>query len=498
MSDTLFPRASGVLVHPTSFPGRFGIGDLGPGARTVIDFLAAGHQRLWQVLPLGPTGYGDSPYASFSAFAGNHLLISPDGLVEQGWLRPGELDDAPRFSAERVEFAPVTRFKMALLRRAHERFREGASRIQHDELGAFREANRGWLDDYALFMALKDAHEGIPWTSWEPALVARQPQALAEARAALAGDVALHEFLQWVFFSQWAALRAYAHARGVRVVGDVAIFVAHDSADVWAHRELFALDERGMPTIVAGVPPDYFSRTGQRWGNPLYRWDVLAQSGYAWWIDRVRAALALAELLRLDHFRGFQAYWEVPATCPTAVQGRWVKGPGAELFEAIARALGPVPIIAEDLGKITPAVRRMRESLGYPGMRVLQFAFGGDARNKHLPHWFTHDSVIYTGTHDNDTAVGWFRSRGPHERDFVLRYTGSDGREINWDLIRLAFASVADTAIVPLQDVLGLGSEARMNTPGTPSGNWAWRCTEQQLEHAASARLAALTATYGR
>ncbi len=493
-----FSRASGILVHPTSFPGRYGIGDLGAGARQVVDFLADSKQKLWQVLPLGPTGYADSPYASFSAFAGNHLLLAPERLAEQGWLDARELARSADWPEGSVEYGLVSDVKLELLRRAHERFRRGAAAPQLAALDAFCQANRAWLDDYALFLALKAANQGAPWTSWDAALVARRPEALSAARAALAGEVRLHEFLQWVFFEQWAALRAYARERDVRVVGDVAIFVAHDSADVWAHPDLFTLDEKGLPTMVAGVPPDYFSRTGQRWGNPLYRWDVLAESGYAWWIDRVRAALTISDYLRLDHFRGFYAYWEVPSAAKTAVDGRWVRGPGASLFQAISQALGDVPIIAEDLGKITPPVRRLRESLGFPGMRVLQFAFGSDPRNKHLPHWYTHDTVVYTGTHDNDTACGWFQTRGPRERAFALRYVGSDGREFNWDLIRLALASVADTAIVPLQDVLGLGSDARMNTPGRVSGNWVWRCRSEQLSAEVATRLAGLTTTYGR
>jgi 4-alpha-glucanotransferase len=493
-----YPRASGVLVHPTSFPGRFGIGDLGPGARRVLDFLADGKQTLWQVLPLGPTGYGDSPYASFSAFAGNHLLISPERLVERGWLTPGDLADMPQWPANQVAFGPLNEYKLALLRRAHARFAASATEGERAALRQFAGANSTWLQDYAVFMALKSAHHGAPWTEWGAALAVRQPAALAAARLTHAAEIDLHCWMQWVFFEQWAEVRMYAQARGIRVVGDVAIFLAHDSADVWAHPELFYLDERGTPTVVAGVPPDYFSRTGQRWGNPLYRWNVLEASGYAWWIERVRAARGVADVLRLDHFRGFQAYWEVPATEPTAENGRWIHGPGAKLFQAISAALGEVPIIAEDLGKITPAVRRLRESLGYPGMKVLQFAFGSDPRNKHLPHWYTPDFAVYTGTHDNDTALGWLASRGERERTQALWYAQSDGREFHWDLIRLALASVANTAIIPLQDVLGCGSEARMNTPGRASGNWSWRCTESQLMADASARLAALTTMYGR
>lgn len=493
-----FARASGVLVHPTSFPGRYGIGDLAAGARRVLDFLAAGGQRLWQVLPLGPTGFGDSPYASFSAFAGNHLLIAPDLLAEHGWLHPADLDAMPSFPAERVDYGAVTTAKLRLLRQAHERFQAGANATHRDELAAFVAENQPWLDDYALFMALKQAHGGVAWTAWESGAAARDPAALREARTALADDVALHQFLQWTFFQQWAALRQYAAGRAIKVVGDVAIFVAHDSADVWAHRELFHLDAHGMPTVVAGVPPDYFSRTGQRWGNPLYRWEALAATDYAWWIERLRMALRTADLLRLDHFRGFHAYWEVPADHPTAQHGRWVPGPRLDLFHALTRALGEVPILAEDLGKITASVRHMREQLGYPGMRVLQFAFGGDARNEHLPHCYTHDTAVYTGTHDNDTTRGWFQGCAPAERAFALRYAQSEGHDIHWDFIRLALASVADTAIVPLQDVLGLGSEARMNLPGRAAGNWAWRCAEEQLSAPISARLAQVTSTYAR
>jgi 4-alpha-glucanotransferase len=493
-----YARASGVLVHPTSFPGRFGIGDLGAGARRVLDFLAAGRQRLWQVLPLGPTGYGDSPYASFSAFAGNHLLIAPDVLVVEGWLRPADLDAMPASPGGRVDYGAVHTAKLALLRLAHERFRAAASGEQRAELDAFVAGNAAWLDDYALFMALKTAHFGGAWPGWEDGVARRDPAALGAARATLAGEIALHQFLQWQFFHQWADLRREAAARDIAIVGDLAIFVAHDSADVWAHRELFTLDERGMPEVVAGVPPDYFSPTGQRWGNPLYRWDVMAQTGYTWWIERVRMALRTADRLRLDHFRGFHAHWEIPGDALTAERGRWVPGPRRKLFDALRRALGEVPILAEDLGVITPPIDRLREHLGFPGMRVLQFAFGGDANSAHLPHTYAHDTVVYTGTHDNDTALGWFASCAPRERERALRYAASDGREINWDLLRLALASVADTAIVPLQDVLGLGSAARMNLPGRAAGNWAWRCVEEQLTPAVSARLAEVTSTYGR
>lgn len=493
-----FARASGVLVHPTSFPGRYGIGDLGVGARRMLDFLAAGGQRLWQVLPLGPTGFGDSPYASFSAFAGNHLLIAPDRLAGEGWLSHADLDAYPELSPDQVDYGAVQAAKMPLLRRAYERFQTSASGEARADLEAFITEHASWLDDYALFIALKYAHGGAAWTDWEPGVAAREPAALHNARITLADGIALHQFLQWVFFRQWAELRGVAASLKITVVGDLAIFVAHDSADVWAHRELFALDERGMPVVVAGVPPDYFSKTGQRWGNPLYRWDVLAASGYTWWIERVRMALRLADRVRLDHFRGFHGYWEIPADAPTAETGRWVAGPRQSLFQALTQALGELPIMAEDLGEITPSVHRLRERLGLPGMRVLQFAFGAGANNSHLPHEYTHDTVVYTGTHDNDTTLGWSKTCAADERAFALRYAASDGRAFNWDLIRLAWASVADTAIAPLQDVLGLGSEARMNLPGRASGNWSWRCSEEQLNPAVSARLAQVTSTYAR
>lgn len=493
-----FPRASGMLVHPTSFPGPYGIGDLGAGARRMLDFLAEARQRIWQVLPLGPTGYGDSPYASFSAFAGNHLLIAPDELVEDGWLRKGDLETVSKFAAGRVEYEAVIAAKTRLLRLAAERFCATASAAQRTALRDFIDEHRGWLNDYALFMALKAASNGAAWTEWDADVAAREPAALSAARARLADDIAFHQFLQWTFFRQWSHLRQYAAAREIKIMGDIAIFVAHDSADVWANRELFALDERGRPTVVAGVPPDYFSATGQRWGNPLYRWDVMAANGYAWWIARVNVALQIADYLRMDHFRGFHDYWEVPASEPTAEHGRWVPGPRLALFHAIAQSLGHLPIFAEDLGVITAPVRHMRERLGFPGMKVLQFAFGSDPHNDHLPHWFTQNTAVYTGTHDNDTAIGWFTHAQPLERAAALMYARSDGTEINWDLIRLALASVADTAIIPLQDVLGLGSEARMNTPGRAAGNWSWRCGEEQLNPDVSARLAELTITFAR
>jgi 4-alpha-glucanotransferase len=493
-----WPRASGILVHPTSFPGRFGIGDLGPGAIRMLDFLAAARQKLWQVLPLGPTGFADSPYAALSAFAGNPLLVSPERLLEDDLLAPADLEAGPSFDPEHVDYGVVVPWKAALLHASFARFQERANPRLREEFEAFCAAQRTWLEDFALFMALKAEHGGVAWVSWEAPYARRNPQALAEARRLLAPEIAFQRYAQFLFFRQWAAVRQAARERGIAIVGDLAIFVAHDSADVWAHPELFYLDDAGNPTVVAGVPPDYFSPTGQRWGNPLYRWDVLAKTGYAWWIERLRRALEVEDVIRLDHFRGFLAYWEIPARDKTAISGRWVPGPGEALFTAIREALGDVPIVAEDLGQITPDVHALRRKLGLPGMHVLQFAFGSGPENPDLPHNYGRNAVVYTGTHDNDTTRGWFESRPEAERAFILRYLRCGPREVVWEMIRAALASKANMAIVPLQDVLELGSEARMNYPSRPDGNWAWRCTERQLTAERAARLAEMVEQYGR
>lgn len=492
-------RASGLLLHPTSLPGRFGIGDLGPEAYRFVDFLQAAGQTLWQILPLGPTGYGDSPYQCFSAFAGNPLLISPELLVEEGLLDKEALEQVPAFPQERVDYGAVERWKNTILRQASARFFLQRPSLLFGEFEAWCRQEAGWLEDYALFMALKEAHNGAPWTAWAPELAQRRPAALQRARQDLEGAVRVHRFIQFTFFRQWKALRQYAKARGVRIIGDIPIFVAHNSADVWAHPELFFLDEAGQPTVVAGVPPDYFSPTGQRWGNPLYRWDRMAEDGYAWWVQRVRKALELVDMVRIDHFRGFEAYWEVPAAEETAIHGRWVPGPGMAFFEALQAHLGTLPVIAEDLGLITPAVEQMRDACGFPGMKILQFAFGSGPDNPYLPHNYTTPRcVVYTGTHDNDTTAGWFSQIPPAERAYVCRYLHSDGREIHWDMIRLAMLSIAEMAVVPVQDVLGLGSEARMNLPGRPHGNWAWRCPAGALTDEIAGRLRQLAQDYGR
>jgi 4-alpha-glucanotransferase len=504
------PRRSGILLHPTSLPGRFGIGELGPEAHRFADFLAGAGQRLWQVLPLGPTGYGDSPYQCFSAFAGNPLLISLEALVEDGWLKGADLEGAPEFPQDNVDYDAVAAFKLPLLDRAFRSFEATAAPAARSAFDAFREANAAWLDDYALFMAVKAAHDGAVWTQWDEGIARRRPEALERWRKDHADAIGARQFGQHVFFAQWQRLKDHCREGDVAIMGDIPIFVSGDSADVWAHPELFRLREDGTPEVVAGVPPDYFSATGQLWGNPLYRWDEMARTGYAWWIDRFRAALRLVDVVRLDHFRGFEAFWEIPAGEPTAEKGRWVKGPGAALFEALRDALGELPIVAENLGVITPEVEELRERFGLPGMAILQFAFGRDPEGaKFQPHNYPRNRVVYTGTHDNDTTVGWWTSSGAgdstrddeevrEERERALAYLDAGGREIHWAFIRAALASVADTAIVPLQDVLGLGSEARMNLPGRAHGNWRWRLTGGSLTDEIRDRLRRMAELYGR
>ncbi len=497
------PRRSGVVLHPTSLPGRFGIGDLGEPAYRFVDFLAAAGQSYWQVLPLSPTGYGDSPYQSLSAFAGNPLLISPDELVRAGHLAPEDVAGAPAFATGRVEYGPAIAYKAGLLDRAFRRFAAGASAGQRAAFASFCREQAFWLDDFALFMALKEAHDLRPWHEWEHEAAAREPATLAYWREALADKVESQQWRQWVFFEQWLAVKRYANDRGVRIIGDIPIFVAGDSCDVWANQHLFHF--HGLrPAVVSGVPPDYFSETGQLWGHPLYRWDVMAESGYAWWIARFRMAMTQADVVRIDHFRGFYNYWEVPAGEETAVRGRWCLGPGTALFRAVTQALGEVAIIAEDLGEFDAPSRAgvdaLRAEFGYPGMKVLQFAFDGDAGSPFLPHNYRRDYVAYTATHDNDTAVGWYHVTSTEAaRDYVRRYLACDGSDIAWALIRLAWASVAQTAMTTAQDLLSLGHEARMNTPGTCGApNWCWRLQPGALDDGVAGRLREATGIYGR
>lgn len=505
-----FPRASGILLHPTSLPGRFGIGDLGREAYAFVDFLVASRQSLWQVLPLGPTGYGDSPYQCFSAFAGNTLLISPQLLANEQLLSAEDLAQAPEFPADKVDFGWVIAYKNDLLRRAFQQFkRGGTNNMLRAELAAFVNRENYWLDSYALYRALKDEQGGAAWNKWPTEYANREPQALSEARRRLADAIEEQQFFQFLFFKQWSALKTYANDNGVKIIGDVPIFVAYDSADVWTQPEQFKLDARGNPLVVAGVPPDYFSATGQLWGNPIYDWERMRAEKFAWWVRRVRATLQTVDLVRVDHFRGFAACWEVPGGAETAVRGSWVNAPGREIFQTIREELGELPIIAEDLGVITPDVEALRDDFAFPGMRILQFAFGGDAHSQDLPHNYVSNVVAYTGTHDNDTTVGWFTATAGagstrdetqilNERHYCRRYLHTDGREINWDLIRAVFASVADTAVVPLQDVIGLGTAARMNLPASTQGNWSWRYLPGQLTAAMGKRLADLTEIYGR
>jgi len=503
-----FPRASGILLHPTSLPGQFGISDLGDEAYAFADFLVASGQSLWQVLPLGPTGYGDSPYACYSAFAGNTFLISPQRLCADGWLSQEDVSEI-ELDTDRVDFAHAYNSKDRILRKAYENYQSATDTESLGEFEKFCEQNQIWLEDYALFRALKTDHDHAAWHEWEPALVRREEFALGQARDRLHNEIKAHKFFQFLFFRQWFALKAYCNERGIRIIGDVPIFVAHDSADLWTNPDQFKLDEDGIPTVVAGVPPDYFSATGQYWGNPLYDWDRMLADGFKWWIERVRATLQIVDIVRIDHFRGFAACWEIPGGDKTAERGSWVRSPGWELFTAIGNALGELPIIAEDLGVITPEVDQLRDHFGFPGMRVLQFAFGGDADDLHLPHNYHQNVVAYTGTHDNDTTVGWFDSAVGadstrteteinSERGFCKKYLQTQGEEIHWDFIRAVLSSVANTAIIPLQDVLGVGSEGRMNLPNSTEGNWSWRFGAGALTDAIGERLQALSGTYGR
>jgi 4-alpha-glucanotransferase len=487
-------RSSGILLHPTSFPSRYGIGDLGPEAYKFVDFLVEAGQTLWQVLPLGPTGYGDSPYASYSAFAGNTLLISPERLLDEGLLDHADLEETP---VGPIDYGYAHRLKDEFIANAYRNFVNTNNTPLRSEFEAFVQQHSYWLDDYALFRALKDEHDGAAWTKWERSVVSRRSQ------------IEAHQFYQFLFFRQWSALRSYCHNRGIKIIGDFPIFVAHDSCDVWTSPEQFKLDKSGNPTVVAGVPPDYFSATGQLWGNPLYNWERMRSDGFKWWIKRVNALFGLVDIARVDHFRGFVACWEIPGGDTTAEHGSWVNTPGRELFTSIRATLGELPIIAEDLGVITAEVDELRNEFGFPGMRVLQFGFGDDPKSVNLPHNYVQNVVAYTGTHDNDTAVGWFNrvaaeggtqtaEQVDDERQFCLDYLNTSGDEINWDFIRAVWASVADRAITPLQDVLGLGSEARMNLPNSTEGNWRWRYEPGVLTKDLAIRLRSLTLRYGR
>jgi 4-alpha-glucanotransferase len=489
-------RCGGILLHPTSLPGDGGIGTIGADARRFADLLAGAGQKLWQVLPLGPTGYGDSPYQCFSAFAGNPLLVSLDGLRDEGLLDAGDLARAAALPRDAVDFAALIPLKVEALRKACDR--AGADAGRRDEFDRFCLEQCGWLDDFALFMSLKEAFGGGPWFKWPEPLRRREPDALRLAADRFAGDIARWKRIQFFFFSQWRALKAHASAAGVRIVGDLPLYVAHDSCDVWSHPEQFRMSASLDPELVAGVPPDYFSRTGQLWGNPVYDWPRHEASGFAWWIERVKANLALCDVLRIDHFRGLAAFWAVPYGRPTAEQGEWLPAAGAGLLSELRERLGALPLIAEDLGLITPDVADLRARFGLPGMRVLQFAFDSGPGSPHLPHHHPPDCVVYTGTHDNDTVRGWYRSARSGQRACARRYFGASGPRMHWAFVRAAWASVAIAAVAPLQDVMGLGSEGRMNVPATTRRNWRWRFRWDQLADDDLATLRGLTDEYSR
>ena len=495
-----FSRSGGILLHSTSLPGPYGIGDLGRQAYHFVDWLAATGCKLWQVLPLGPTGYGDSPYQCFSAFAGNPYLISFDDLIEDGLLTKEDLDEMPDFNASRIDYGRLIPWKLTLLETAFSRLSTASDDLL-DEFERFGANNASWLDDYALFMSLKEANGGGAWSGWDESLRKREEAAMDQAREEQAENIRRHSFYQFLFFRQWNKLRDYADERDIKIIGDIPIFIAYDSADAWANPDLFFLDENSLPTVVAGVPPDYFSATGQLWGNPLYRWDVHRQSGYTWWLERFRSVLQFVDVVRLDHFRGFAGYYEIPYGAPTAETGQWMTGPGKDFFTTIARELGgsngTLPIIAEDLGVITPDVVELRDRFNLPGMRILQFGFSGPD-NPFLPHNYITNCVAYTGTHDNDTACGWFDSAPEEEQKFALRYLNSDGSDFAWDLIRGVWSSVAVYAVAPMQDVLSLGTEARMNYPSRLGGNWEWRMKEEDMSLRLAERLREFNGLYLR
>jgi 4-alpha-glucanotransferase len=495
-----FQRSSGIVLHPTSLPSPFGIGDLGQTAYTFIDFLERSGQKIWQVLPLGPTGYDHSPYTmNFSAFAGNPLLISLEQLVQEGLLAADDLEPlAESGEPDRVDFDRVIPHKIRYLRQAYQRFQPQVDFERFCQEQAF------WLEDYVLFMALLEAYDGKEWSDWDPAIARRQPEALQAKAQELRDDIQYHRFVQFKFFEQWKALRAYANQKGIQIVGDISIYVCYNSADVWANPKCFKLDPDSLrPTYIAGVPPDYFSATGQLWGNPVYDWDYLARTGFDWWIQRFQATLEYVDIVRIDHFRGFEAYWQVPAGEEHAINGEWITAPGVEFFQTLGDRLGSLPVLAEDLGIITPEVETLRDRFQFPGMRILLFAFAEDSRNPYLPHNYVRNCAVYVGTHDNDTAIGWWQRASAQEKQFLAEYTGATSLkhipEINWTLIRLAYGSVADLAIVQLQDILGLDNRGRMNDPSTPKGNWRWRYASSDLfTEALAGRLQHLNHLYNR
>ena len=496
----MFERSSGILFHPTSLPGKYGIGTLGKEAYAFIDFLKKSRQKLWQIFPLGPTGYGDSPYQSFSSFAGNPYLIDFDLLIEAHLLSEEDLKDI--FfgdNQEYIDYGAIYNQKYPLLRKAYENFKSSDNHEMRENLEHFKRENASWLNDYSLYISLKNHFNGLPWNEWAHDIKNREHGAMEHYRNELADDIEYHNFIQFLFFKQWGDVKRYANENGIKIIGDIPIFVAADSSDAWANPEIFLFDEERKPVKVAGVPPDYFSATGQLWGNPLYNWQKLKETNYSWWVERVRANLSTCDIIRIDHFRGFEAYWAVPYGDDTAINGQWEPGPGIDLFNAIKSQLGELPIIAEDLGLMTQGVIDLREATGFPGMKILGFAFDSGEENDYLPHTYTKNCVVYTGTHDNDTLIGWFQKAKEEDRQFARDYLNSrSDDEIHWDAIRGAWSSVASMAISPVQDFLGLGSEARINTPGVAAGNWQWRLRHGVLTDELAERIAKLTRVYSR
>ncbi|MEG3974032.1 4-alpha-glucanotransferase [Microcoleus sp. herbarium8] len=496
----LFPRSSGILLHPTSFPSRFGIGDMGIEAYKFIDFLVESDQQYWQILPLGPTGYGNSPYSCYSAMAGNPMMLSPEILRDEQLLSDEDLDSLPEFGLDTVEFDRAIAHKIPLLKKACENFKAKASPVQQKEFSGFCQTKAFWLEDYALFMALKDSFNGASWHTWEPEIARRKPEALDKWRQQLNTEIYYYKYVQFEFFRQWTELKRYANLRDIKIIGDIPIYVAHDSADVWSNPNLFCLDEAsGEPALMAGVPPDYFSATGQLWGNPVYNWEALQANNFEWWVQRFEALFDYVDVSRIDHFRGFDAYWAVKRGQHTAMEGEWIKAPGTALFEVINEKFGNLPIIAEDLGVITPEVEALRDRFEFPGMKILQFAFGAGPEDPFWPFNYDRNCVVYTGTHDNDTTVGWFNQLQQYERDEVFRYLGCiDPQGIHWSLIRMGWTSVANLAVVPFQDLLGLATDARMNFPGKADGNWGWRYRREALNWEVRDRLKNMTYITGR
>lgn len=493
-----YRRSAGILLHPTSLPGKFGIGDLGPNAYKFIDFLESAGQTLWQVLPLGPTGYGDSPYQCFSAFAGNPLLISPEILLEENLLNEKDLKKIPNADPHRIDYGNVIEYKTNLFKIAFKNFKE-TNKINEQLFNNFCLKHKEWLEDYSLFMAVKNYHNGISWIDWNQEISLRKN--LDVWKEKLSDDILYHKFLQYQFFKQWSVLKKYANEKNIKIIGDMPIYIAYDSSDLWANKNLFTVDENGKLTFVAGVPPDYFSETGQLWGNPLYRWKLMEKDDYLWWRNRITSLLEFVDIIRIDHFRGFDAYWEIPADSPNAINGRWVKGPGEKFFSTIMKYLGDVPILAEDLGVITKEVVNLRDKFNFPGMKVLQFAFGTGMERRFLPHNFIPNCVVYTGTHDNDTTRSYFEKEKDNSNDIyshAQKYLNYYGDNIVFELIRIAYASVAKMVVITMQDILNLGSEARMNFPSKLGGNWSWRFSWDQVDNNLSNIYKELTKLYER